>query len=105
MSISLYRGDSGLIQCNVKSSLTTLEGADIVFTVRREEDSTVALTKSIGSGVLLTDPSTFTVAIDAGDTAAMLGRYIYDIEMTLGGNVYTRSKDAFAIAEDVTHTS
>jgi hypothetical protein len=110
MTDIFYRGDSGVIRPTAVTNqagnivdLTTLTEA--TFTMRRFEDSaTVLLTKTLGAGVTVENPTggILSVKIEAGDTDDISGNVCYDIEMIVDGETYTIKEDLL-ISKDVSH--
>lgn len=106
-NLSFYRGDSASIQCTVTNGTGgtyNLTDNTARFTVRETEDSGTLIYKTSADDITFTNATggIMTVSIGSGETSAMSGRYVYDIEVAKSGNVYTVVKDRFEITEDVT---
>jgi len=106
--ITLFRNDSNVIRCTVldeAGSIFNLHLATAKFSVRETEDSIALLTKITGNGITFHDETggILDITIDAEDTAEMSDDYVYDIEVTKLGEVYTVVKAVLTIEKDVTH--
>lgn len=96
--ITMYRGDDKAFPFTLTQggAAQTLTGASIVFSARKAlDDETPALSLSTTDGDIViaadqvADKGEVTVTIPATDSVDLLGLYLCDIEVTLGGNVWT----------------
>ena len=110
-TISRYRGDTVPIAFDLGRDLT---GAALAFTVKRratdaQAAALIAKTSAEVTEIEITDAEAglFEVKLAAGDTADLLpdGRratFLYDVEMTLDGEVETVAAGDFVLVPDVT---
>ena len=101
--ITHMRGDT--LQFNL--TLTDTENvyvSSIYFSVKRKEkDEDYILQKSIGDGIIQMEPYKYHVRLAPSDTAYVpSGKYVYDIQVGLGNDIYTVVKGAFTLLQDVT---
>jgi len=110
-NIEIYRGDNKTYEVEVKDAngaVVPLTGASIKFTVKvSTKDSTpqFQLSNSDQSEIEDSDLANgkFKVHIVPANTNSMrASKYIYDIEVTLSGKVFTVIKDKFQLKADVT---
>lgn len=103
-----YRGDtwSGMIvTVLVNGSPLDLTSAGVVFKMKRRgamRSDAAAVTKSVGSGILLTDPAAgvFTISPFIIDVAG--GVYNYDVQITTAaGKVASYIKGTFTVEDDL----
>jgi hypothetical protein len=109
-NIEVFKGDSAILTVHVTDSVgadfNVTTATEITFTIKTaEDDTTVLLTKTLTlGGIILTDPThgEFTVKIDDGDTTLIPGVKLYDIEVEIGGDVYTVVKNTITITKELT---
>ncbi len=103
-----YRGDTWagmVVTVLVNGSPLDLAGAGVVFKMKKRgamRSDAAAVTKSVGSGILLTNPSggVFTISPTVIDVAS--GVYNYDVEITTAaGKVATYIKGTFTVEDDI----
>lgn len=95
------RGDTTTLRIavlGVDGDAATLTGAT-VSAMWRTAAGALALTKTgtVATGGIIT------IAITAADTAALLGEYDYDVQVTLGSNVLTVTGGTMTVIADVTY--
>jgi hypothetical protein len=82
-NISVYQGEDVVLTVTM-SPATAISGWTLQFTLRTQYgDPTALVTKTIGSGIAITDPvnGIFTVSLASADTADLgLRAYVYDIQ-------------------------
>jgi len=80
-----------------------LTGAVVHFTVKRtvhEADIAVVITKnSTGGGITITNASqgAFSIFLTPGDTSITAMDYVFDIRVTVGGNVFSETPGIFRV--------
>ena len=90
---TMYAGDSKTLTVTVTDgagAAKNITSATITWKMLEEQGGTVKLTKTVGSGIALTTPSSgiFTVTIAAADTSAFLaGQYYHEAEVTDSGSL------------------
>ena len=68
-------------------------------------DSSYAFHKTLGSGITADGNGKYTVRVAPADTASLSpGMYDYDLEFTIGSDVYTPMKGKIHLIMDVSHT-
>ena len=80
--------------------VVNLTGGSIIWRALVSGTETVVITKSVGSGVALTDPTNgvATVSLEPADTTSLKGTYILDGQFTdSGSDVYTFEKGGLEI--------
>lgn len=103
--LTLMRGDSRYIGITLKHAEFAPE--EIYFSVKENKSRrSYLLQKSLGSGI---EPDAgaedlrYIITIDPADTASLAGgRYCYDIEVHINGDVITPVEGDFILTEDVT---
>jgi len=106
--ISMFRNDSAVIRCTITNSAGApfnLNTATAKFTVRRKENEEILIEKHTGDGITFHDEpnGVLDVNINPVDTEDFIGKYVYDIEVTKTGSVYTVVKGVFRVTEDVSY--
>ena len=74
-----------LVTCKTASGTPKdLTSATITYKIGDLYAGTTALTKSVGSGITITDATAgeFTISIDAADTASLAGTYTHQLKVT-----------------------
>jgi hypothetical protein len=88
-NFSFYKGEDVTIT-DTMSPATNITGWSLQFTVRKNfGDATALITKTIGSGITVTDLTNgiFKIAVANADTSGLTpGAYVYDVERTDSGN-------------------
>lgn len=88
-NFSFYKGEDVVITDSM-SPAAAISGWALQFTLRKNYgDPAPLLTKTIGAGIAVTDPTNgvFTIAVADADTVNLLpGAYVYDVERTDAGN-------------------
>ncbi len=88
-NFSFYKGEDVVIT-DTMDPTTAISGWSLQFTLRKNYgDPSPLLTKTIGSGITVTDATNgvFTIALADADTVNLApGAYVYDIERTNAGN-------------------
>lgn len=112
--ITILRGDDQIVRFTVTTSTGAAQdvtGWSFKFTVKSSLDDAIgsALFQKTtgGGGIALTTPSSgiVDVTISASDTAAMGGRYFYDLQGTdTGGLIKTVRLALFLVRKDVTNS-
>ena len=92
---SMVSGDTKILNITAQTSTGTalnLNGATITWQLFPLGGGTALVTKSIGSGITVTDASNgvFQVKIDPADTASLAGSYNHEVQIVdTDGNVLT----------------
>lgn len=108
----MISGDTATITVTVDDGaggVVDLTGATVTFAMSKDKpgsrfNATAKITKTVGDGVTLTDPTNgvMTVALDAADTDDLSGRYHYEIEVTdTSSNVATVTTGIITIKPDL----
>lgn len=110
--IIISRGDDGLIRYTVRNSSGVaydVSANSFAFTVKRGIDDSILDAEfqkinPAASGIDLTLAASGIVDVNIADTdtSGMAGNYVYDLEMTEGGKIYTLAQGAFLVKKDVT---
>ena len=108
-NLTIIRGDTVIHRITVKNTDETVKditGATARYTIRTPTYSgTQVLQKTVGSGIALTTPTggVLDVTLTTTDTAALTvhGRYAYDCEVTIAGQVSTVQRGALTVEGDV----
>lgn len=91
----LWSGDDKVITVTVydnDDAIVNITSATITWQLSHNVSSAALISKTVGSGISLSDPSNgqFTITLDPADTASLSGRYYHEAEITdIGGNVST----------------
>ena len=91
----MWSGDDKTITVTVYDNddvVVDITGATITWELSQNVDSTALISKTVGSGITLSDPTNgiFTIALDPADTASLSGRYYHEAEITdAAGDVST----------------
>ena len=102
-NLEMIRGDT----MSFDLELTDLNGAtvsSIYFTVKKKAtDTTNVFQKSLSSGITSTGDDTYRVRVAPADTIGVAaGKYVYDLQIELGSDVYTVLMGSLQIIQDVT---
>ena len=85
---NMTAGDTKTVAVNViekdDGSATDITGATIAWKVVQSLRGTVLISKSTADGISITSGTggTFTITLDAADTASMLGDYYHEAQIT-----------------------
>jgi hypothetical protein len=106
---TMFSGDSKVLQTSLTddtNAVVDITGAEITWQLSRKVTSPAILTKTVGSGITITNPANgqFEVAIDPVDTADLKGDYYHEIEMVLNGVVSTVLTGTVTIQPDLIRT-
>ena len=104
--MSMVRGDSLIFDLTLHD-VETEDITAIVFSCKKNgTDGTYIFQKTLEDGITeTTEEGTYQVRVAPEDTAGVdAGRYVYDLEITLGDNVYTISFGDLDILQDVTNS-
>jgi hypothetical protein len=110
--IEVSRGDDAGISYTVENSSGVaydVSANSFAFTVKQYLDDSIGSAKfqkqsPAANGIDLTAAAAGTVVVNIAstDTPALAGPYVYDLEMTQGGKVYTIDQGIFFVKKDVT---
>lgn len=105
INLSMVRGDTRYIGITLKHAESAPE--EIYFSVKENKSRrSYILQKSLGSGISPdagAEDMRYIITIDPADTASLAGgRYCYDIEVHINGDVITPVEGDFVLQEDVT---
>ena len=107
-AIVVFRGDSYPIIFTLKDKVTglplDLTGSTFKLTVDTLKDPPDNTTKVFEvAGVLSATPTDGTVSFTpTALNTAIVGKYYYDVQMTIGANIRTVVKSTFTISMDIT---
>lgn len=104
-TIKMTRGDTKGFNFAVKDKSGTIQALDAVYFSVKEnpDDDTYVFQKSLGDGVTQLSDGGYYVKIAPADTADLdKSKYYYDLEITIGDDVYTPRKGYLEIKWDVT---
>jgi len=104
VDLRVYRGDTGRFRVQV-----ALPGGDDIDLTLAQWDcdirSSVDSTTVIASlTVMMVNATTVEVVIDAATSASLPGNCVWDLEMTLGGDVTTLLTGEILVTKDVSRT-
>ena len=98
---SMIRGDTVQFTLTVKN--TDEAPTEIWFSVRRNSDAPYTFQKSLDDGITSDNECGYLVRIAPEDTQELTpGRYLYDVELKFGADVYTVLMGRIELIEDVT---
>lgn len=106
-NFEMHSGDTKDILVSVLDELdavVNITGATAVFILSNNPYSAAIVTKSSGSGIVITDgpAGILTVSLDPADTAALAGSFYYEVELTdASGRVSTIVVGQINIRADV----
>lgn len=85
--VQMVSGDTKILNITAKTSSGTainLTGVAIIWSLFPSTGGTALLTKSVGSGISITDPSNgvFQVTLNPTDTASLEGLYQHEAQIT-----------------------
>lgn len=109
--VTMHSGDSKTLTVTVyKDTAHTvvkdITGATVKYEARRNANSrgTATIVKSVGSGIVLTDPTNgvFVVTLAATDTNGLSGDFYHEAEVTdAGGDKQTAMTGTLTISKDI----
>jgi len=100
--IEIIRGEDILIEVTVTGQIIT--GWALIFAVAPKYQDTAVITKSIGSGITITDGAhgIFQVALSDDDTKDLrTGGYVWDVKRNDAGQEAVLSRGEFVIKPNV----
>lgn len=105
INLSMVRGDTTRIGVTLNNAETAPD--EIIFSVKESKDRrTYVIQKSLGNGIEHDTSATglrYIIEIEPADTSALRGgRYCYDIEVHINGDVITPAMGGLMMTEDVT---
>ena len=101
--IEIVRGDTLQFIVQIKDIDGTVSAVSFGCRVNAT-DSTYVFQKTLGSGITAGDDGKYTVRVAPTDTATKaVGLYDYDLQFTIGSNVYTPLIGKLRLLQDVTH--
>ncbi len=86
-NFEMHSGDTVVIVVTVltgKDQVVPITGATAIFIVAKSENGSAIFSKSVGSGIVLTDPvqGVMTITLNSGDTEALVGVHYMELELT-----------------------
>ena len=106
LDLCVYRGDTGRFQVDVVNADGTpanISGATWDADIRPSADDTLVMA-SMTVAPVAGLPGSVIVTLSATDSASLEGDGVYDLQMTLGGNVETLLRGKVTVTEDVSRT-
>lgn len=102
VNITMVKGDT--MEFTVRFDGLEEDLTAAVFTVRTAPTASAAiLTKTLGSGITKVETGYYDVRVAPADTASVAaGTYVYDLQVTVGSDVYTIIMGDLNILQDVT---
>ena len=102
-NLNMIRGDS----FSFDVALSDLDGdtvSSIYFTAKKKAtDETPVFQKSLENGITLTEGTTYRVRVAPEDTGGVAsGKYVYDLQIGVGSDIYTVLMGVLQIDQDVT---
>ena len=98
MNITMIRGDT--LAFNIQVDLD--DDLDSAYFTCRANFNNAVFQKSLGDGIEKVEPKLYFVRIAPEDTAEIdAGMYYYDLQISVGGNVYTVMLGLLEIVQDV----
>ena len=104
-TIKITRGDSYGFNFKVTDKTGTVQELDAVYFSVKEnpDDENYVFQKSLSDGVTQLTDGGYYVKVEPSDTKDLAKqRYYYDLELTVGDDVYTPRKGYFEVKWDVT---
>ena len=98
LDVKIVQNNDITLQFSVVDSSGTavnITGATIKWTARSDKNSTAVISKTVGSGITITNGSggVFQVALTAANTATLRGRYVHEAVVTISGSNVTLTND------------
>lgn len=95
-NIDMYAGDSKYIDVTTldadNGGVLDITGCSITYIIYKQSTKNIVITKTVGSGITLTDPSNgrFRITLSPSDTQSMKGIYNHEAELVdLSSNIST----------------
>lgn len=103
LDIEMVRGDTLEFIVEIKNLVGTVSA--VSFGCRANATATnYVFQKTLGSGITVDSDGKYTVRVAPEDTAAKAaGWYDYDLQFTIGNDVYTPMLGKLHLMQDVTH--
>ena len=104
LDLTIYRGDSGRFRVTIVDDLGApldVSAATWDCDIRPDADGAVITSLTVTP----VDSSTIEVALSAVESAALVGPGVWDLEMTLNGEVTTLLVGRVTVTKDVSRTS
>ena len=102
-NITMTRGDTYAFDCGMPSDIVDSIDAMVLSVKNRPTDRVYVFQKSIGDGIEKHDDHTYRVRIAPEDTERLIpGKYVYDLELTIGEDVYTPLSGTIKLVQDIT---
>lgn len=102
-NITMTRGDTFAFDCGMPSDIAEAIDSIILSVKRRPTDGIYMFQKRIDNGIEKKDANTFRVRIAPEDTERIPpGKYVYDLQLTIGEDVYTPLSGTIKLVQDIT---
>lgn len=103
IDIEMVRGDTLKFIVEIKNLVGTVSA--VSFSCRTSATATdYVFQKTLNNGITAGSDGKYTVRVAPADTASKAaGWYDYDLEFTIGSDVYTPMKGKLHLMQDVTH--
>lgn len=102
-NITMTRGDTYAFDTGMATDIAESIDAIYLSVKRRPTDRSYVFQKSFGDGIEKHDESTYRIRIAPEDTERLSpGKYVYDLEFTIGDDVYTVLSGTLKLVQDVT---
>lgn len=104
LNLKMTRGDTFAFGFMVEG-LESQALATAYLTVKRNyDDATPLVQKTLANGITTDDNITYKVRIAPADTASLeVGKYYYDLQIGVNGDIYTILKGILDLEKDVTN--
>lgn len=100
--ITMVRGDTLSFTATLEDLEDTVDG--VYFTCRTDWDGSIVFQKSLSDGIDDIGDSSYSVRVAPEDTETVEpGKYVYDLELDIGDDVYTPLRGVLVIAPDATY--
>ena len=102
----MWSGDDKVITVTVYDNdddVVDITDATITWRLSQNVDSAALITKTVGDGITISDPTNgiFTITLEPSDTAPLSGRYYHECEITdATGDISTGAVGHATIQED-----
>lgn len=101
-NLSMVRGDTMQFDMKLEHVEATVVSVDFTCKVKGT-DTTPVFHKELGDGITLVDDTIYRVRVAPEDTAsADAGKYVYDLQLGLGSDIYTIMLGELTLIQDVT---
>lgn len=102
-NITMTRGDTYAFDCGMPSDIAESIDAIVLSVKNRPTERNYVFQKSLDDGITKQDESTYRFRIAPEDTERLApGKYVYDIQLTIGEDVYTPLSGTIKLVQDVT---